>query len=170
MKSKLPRDGNIFLEVAENFRGGSAVNLTKIAEEVTLKIPNEYNYEVWIVLDDDRRKDRKKLLDWVKDDKKNKQKLAVSNPMFEFWLLMHFNCVETFSTKEEYQKKLGEVISEIVKQPYEYGNKLEPQFISIDRIKNACDLARGREISTLKDWPKRGFTNVDLLLKRILNI
>ena len=170
LKDTIPRNGSITLDVAKNPRGGSAMNLISVAEKITSKVSNEINYEVWIVLDDDRRKDRKMLLDWVKDDKKNKQKLAVSNPMFELWLLLHFNCKETYSTKDEYCKKLEEEISKIVGKSYKYRNKLDSQFISINRIKSACNLARGREISTTKDWPKLGFTNVDLLLKRILNL
>ena len=167
VKNKIPRNGSISLEVAENPSGGSAVNLISVAQKIISKISNERNYEVWIVSDDDNRDDRRMLIDWAKNDK---NKLAVSNPMFEFWLLLHFNCIETYSTKDEYREKLGEEISKIIKRPYKYGNKLELQFISSDRIKNACDLAQGCEISTNRDWPKRGSTNVDLLLKRILKL
>ena len=170
LKNTIPRNGSLSLDVAKNPRGGSATNLVSIAEKITSKISNEINYEVWIVLDDDRRKDRKRLLDWVKGDKKNIQKLAVSNPMFELWLLLHFNCKAIYSTKDKYCKKLEKEISKIVGKPYKYRNKLDSQFISINRIKSACNLARGREISTTKDWPKIGTTNVDLLLKRILNL
>ena len=170
VKRKLnSKDSGISVEVARNPRGGAAGNLVSIAEKTESKIIKNREFEIWIVLDDDRRTDKNKLFVWYRGDK-NKRKLAVTNPMFEFWLLLHFGCKKVLMSKSKYGDQLGKEISKAIGRPYKFESKLEEDFITYNRIKNACVLAKGQEVSSLSNWPKLGSTNVDLLLKRILKI
>ena len=133
-------------------------NMTDYIDQTGLE---EYD-EAWLVVDTNswKKQDLTMLNKWTRES--NKYNLAVSNPCFEFWLILHYNPKGKlhFSTsrqcKDHFKAK--------------YCNKNgEPQFelLSYKNFNIAIQLAKSKEQSSQKSWPVQdGCTTVYKLVER----
>lgn len=139
----------------------------------------EYNFrdkdEFWMIID----RDRWKLDEWVEKCKAQKNfYIALSNPCFEFWLLLHFFDLDTF-TDQELQailenKKVSSsknyietYLSANLKGGYNK-KKIKPaRFLALDKIKIAIKQAKGLKSNDV--YKELGSDNY-LLVERILGI
>ena len=158
-------------------------------EEVRIALDNYINPErsnqkydmregdqAWLVIDADQEnrpeEQVNKLYQWTvrcqKDPKrKGKYRLAVSNPCFEAWLLLHFDDKSpTVPNCEEYVKRLKKHIPG-------YSNKNKNidthshRFME-DNIRKATERSRARDKPTCKDWPRDpGITTVYRLVEKL---
>lgn len=87
---------------------------------------------------------------------------AISNPKFEYWLLLHFEDGNAISSAADCDNRLKKHIPN-------YNKSIRSNMFTIDRIKDAVRRARLRDTSPHEDWPHTiGTTTVYRLVEKIL--
>lgn len=120
------------------------------------------NDEAWIVVDTDSwgaaALDR--LYEWSNREKA--YGLAVSNPMFELWVLLHFEDGSGAATPAEIRKRLGKYLDG-------KGKHLAGAWITEDCIRAAITRARAKDVPPCVGWPRGApRTTVYRLVERFL--
>ncbi len=100
------------------------------------------------------------LNEWAKESRN--LGLAVSNPKFEYWLLLHFEDGKGIASSQDCGNRLKKHI-----QGYDKGLKV--QDFSRRRIDDAVQRARKRDNPPCADWPRAmGASTVYRLVENIL--
>lgn len=117
--------------------------------------------EAWLVVDVDDwgSEELKGLLDWV--GKHPGCRLAVSNPKFELFLVMHFERAAGCTTPEKVDAALKRHIPR-------YDKRLSPTQFSIDEVREAVGNARLKRASCPDELPAPGMTDVYKLVESLL--
>ncbi len=117
--------------------------------------------EAWLVVDKDNWTDEqlKELHGWAKTDPN--YGFALSNPKFEYWLLLHFEDAQGITTSNKCTSQLKKHFSEYHKHIY-------LRFFTPDRIKQAIQRARQKDTPPCCDWPRTPGTTVYRLVEKIL--
>lgn len=120
---------------------------------------------VWIVCDRDEWSSAQ--LDavhaWVKESKNGNRGLAMSNPKFEYWLLLHFENGSGLKSVADCDRRLKKHLSG-------YHKGIPEEVVNIESIKLAIQRAKQRPC-TEDSWPKNlGETTVHRLIKELLEI
>jgi hypothetical protein len=120
--------------------------------------------EAWLVVDKDEWTDDQlmELCAWSR--KKDNYGFALSNPKFEYWLLLHFEDGAGIATSRQCSEQLSR--PEILPN---YDKGFDPRKITTDMINNAIHRAESKDCPPCKDWPKRKGTTVYRLVRKILN-
>ena len=152
-------------------RGGNVMELIKKAEHV-MPFGSKLNPgdEIWVVVDDDERDKEtiEQLLDWQKKDPKL-NKLAGSNPLFEYWLLLHFENGNAVTGKKDCVTRLENWLkSELNNSEFRYKKGFPKQLITLTRIKDAIKRAKERDKVAIEKWPELRNTRVYMLVETIL--
>lgn len=131
-------------------------------EEADLKKTDE----AWLVVDKDQWSEQQllPLHQWVSKRKRNgpERGFAVSNPSFEYWLLLHFEDGNDIAD-------LRQCIHRLRHHLPESGKSIDPQGFSEEMILKAVERARKRNNPPCTDWPRNpGCTTVYLLVEKIL--
>ncbi len=117
--------------------------------------------EAWIALDKDHWPDKllEQLHEWsvVADN----YGLALSNPMFEFWLLLHFEEGDGVSTRRKCMERLKVYIPN-------YNKEVKKNKFPLDKIKEAVHRAKKLDNPLCPDWPRQAGTTVYRLVENIL--
>jgi len=120
--------------------------------------------EAWLVVDKDQWTDEQlaQLYTWSQDA--DNYGFALSNPKFEYWLLLHFEDGAKISS-------LNQCSIRLKKHLPDYNNKhLDSRKITSDMIKNAIRRAKVRDNPPCEDWPRTfGSTTVYKLIESILS-
>ncbi len=118
--------------------------------------------EAWLVVDVDKwqEDDLQKLYEWSK--KKKNYGLAVSNPKFEYWLLLHF---------EDGKKAISANICKerLKKYAPDYEDNIDAKKFNQESINEAVNRARQQDTPPCNDWPRRKGTTVYRLVEKILS-
>jgi len=118
--------------------------------------------EAWLVVDKDKWRDEhlQLLHDWVseKRDKVVKRGLAVSNPKFELWLLLHYADADSVNSSSSCDSELNKHLS---------GYKKEVPEAMFDSEKICGAIMRAKRLDTppCLDWPRKTGTTVYRLVK-----
>ncbi|MEZ4812140.1 MAG: RloB family protein [Caldisericia bacterium] len=148
-------------------KGGGA---NKILEELENHISENYQsidenfYSCWIVIDTDKKGKGdvcfQKINTWNKKDNNN---LILTNPEFEYWLLLHFEDGCKNSHKKDCINELGKHLS-----GYDPNHKSLNQS-QISKLMNNLDTALSNaKARAFNNWPDQlGQTNVHLLVEEI---
>lgn len=117
--------------------------------------------EAWIVVDKDQWTDNQlsRLHEWAQEA--DNYGLALSNPKFEFWLLLHFENGKGVSNSRTCSQRLERFIPG-------YDKDINARKISEDMIKKAIERARKRDTPACRDWPRNTGTTVYRLVENIL--
>jgi hypothetical protein len=117
--------------------------------------------EAWIVVDKDSWPEEHlvELHAWAQS--RNNYGFALSNPKFEYWLLLHFEDANGVATSNDCDRRLRKHIRG-------YDKHVEAQHFTIDRIRTAADRARQRDNPPCVDWPRKPGTTVYKLVEKIL--
>lgn len=131
--------------------------LEKYLNEEGLKATDE----AWLLVDKDTWNDAqlKLLLAWTK--KRVNRHLALSNPKFEYWLLLHFEDGRGISSKEDCDRRLEQYLPN-------YNKALGKNSFSLEDIKRAIQRAKTKDIPPCEDWPSINGTTVYRLLLNII--
>jgi hypothetical protein len=123
----------------------------------------QHNEYVWIVVDVDNRAASlfAPLHAWEKTDPRFG--LAMSNPNFEYWLLLHYDDGHKVADRKSCQKRLREHL------PHFEKNQLTMDSINIKRVVKACERAEARE-RQCENIYKDSYSTVYLPVKQMLNI
>ena len=156
--------------IIHHCRGGSANDLVEKMEYMVTKDELEPGDQTWIVADDDKRaqKEINLLLAWRKSDILFNW-LAISNPSFEFWLLLHFDCNYSVIDQKDCEKQLeNQLKKELNNKNFEYKKEFPTKFITLDKILVAISRAENRDNTSQEKWPDERSTRVYNLLKVLL--
>jgi hypothetical protein len=118
--------------------------------------------EAWLVVDKDEWTDEQlaELFAW--SETKKEFGFALSNPQFEYWLLLHFEDGSGIASGRQCSQKLARHLPG-------YDKGFDPRKISIGRIQAAIDRAEQRDRPPCEDWPRHTGTTVYRLVQRILD-
>ncbi|MDP3705245.1 MAG: RloB family protein [Legionellaceae bacterium] len=118
--------------------------------------------EAWLVVDKDNWTEQQltELYQWTKEA--NNYGLALSNPKFEYWLLLHFEEGNNITSSQECSKRLEQYIPDYNKGINVCKIKL------LGNINDAIKRAKKRDTPPSIDWPRTiGNTTVYKLVESI---
>ena len=117
--------------------------------------------EAWLVVDKDQWTDDQlsQLHEWAQEA--DNYGLALSNPKFEFWLLLHFEDGKGVSNSKNCSERLKRHIPG-------YDKGINARKIFEDMIKKAIERAKKRDTPACCDWPRNTGTTVYRLVENIL--
>ena len=118
--------------------------------------------EAWVVVDKDNWTDEqlRALYEWGKSSKN--YGLAVSNPAFEFWLLLRFEEGNDIRSLDDCKNRLKRYVPK-------YNKEINEKKITIKQVNDAIRRAQVRDNPPCKDWPRYpGRTTVYRLVTKIL--
>lgn len=117
-------------------------------------------FEAWLVVDRNNWTDDQlqSLQNWQL--KKLERSLAVSNPCFEFWLLLHFEDGKGVSATQECVRRLRKHLPA-------YNKHIDSAKFTQNRISDAIRRARRKDTPACADWPKGTGTTVYRLVANI---
>ena len=143
------------------------VDMTRSLQEYETEIKKTLG-EAWIVLDKDNwEPDQLEMIyNWAKE--KKHYNVAISNPKFEYWLILHYEC----GTKPGAKRK--ESCESYLKRKYiptyKKGKSLPSIIFDCGRVIDAIRRGKVRDSSRCKKWPHyEGCTTVYRLVERIIN-
>jgi hypothetical protein len=118
--------------------------------------------EAWLVVDKDRWSDEQlgQLHAWAQ--RRKNYGFVLSNPKFEYWLLLHFEDGKGIASSENCSDRLEKYIPN-------YNKGIDARKITQDQIEAAIGRAKRRDIPPCPDWPREiGCTTVYRLIESIL--
>lgn len=117
--------------------------------------------EAWLVIDKDRwtNEQLKELHEWSK--KQKNYGLALSNPKFEYWLLLHYEDGNGISSPRDCTERLKRWIPN-------YDKGIDIRKITRQQINYAIQRAKTRNQPPCMDWPQTIGTTVYLLIEKII--
>ena len=124
--------------------------------------------EAWIVMDRDNLEEYQleEIYNWSM--KKRHYNVAISDPQFEYWLILHFK-----DGKNDLARKKTSIITYLKRwciPKYEKGKPLPEKVFDCKRINEAINRARDRDSPECEKWPThKGCTTLYRLVERILN-
>ena len=145
--------------------GNSPVQVLDRMEKAIKKHSLKTRDEAWIVIDTDQWTDDQfgNIQKWATQDASGIHRdVAISNPNFEYWLLLHFEDVKGGEAAEKCADQLKKLFPG-------YEKKIDTRKITVEMIKTAVDRAKARDESYCKHHPDAvGCTNVYKLVESIL--
>ncbi len=134
--------------------------LLRVREHIR-KEPLRKHDEAWVVVDKDSWAEEQlvELHNWAQS--RSNYGFALSNPKFEYWLLLHFEDAKGVVTSEQCSKQL-------TKHLPDYYKHVDARKFTNDRIKAATDRAKKRDNPPCTDWPRNPGTTVYKLVEKIL--
>ena len=118
--------------------------------------------EAWLVVDKDQWTDEQlaKLHHWSRGA--NNRGFALSNPRFEYWLLLHFDDGAGISSSQEMSRRLRRHLPD-------YDKGVDRRTFTKDMIDSAVQRAKDRDSPPCRDWPRHPWrTTVYRLVRNIL--
>ena len=119
--------------------------------------------EAWLVVDKDQWQDEQlaQLHTWSQGA--DNYGFALSNPKFEYWLLLHFENGTNIGSSRECYDRLKNHLPD-------YDKSLDDRKITSDMIEDAIRRAKVRDNPPCEDWPRTfGSTTVYKLVENILS-
>ena len=118
--------------------------------------------EAWLVVDKDQWSDEQlaELYDW--SNQKDNYGFALSNPKFEYWLLLHFEDGAGVSSSRNCVDRLRRHLPD-------YEKYVDVKKFSDDRVREAIVRGRIRDNPPCADWPRStGITTVYRLVEKLV--
>ena len=117
--------------------------------------------EAWLVVDKDQWTDRQlsQLHAWTQEQ--DNYQFALSNPKFEYWLLLHFEEGTGIASSQDCSNRLQQYLPD-------YDKGIDRRKISPQRIHDAIRRAHHRDTPPCIDWPRTlGSTTVYRLVEKL---
>lgn len=116
--------------------------------------------EAWLVVDKDEWSDEQlcALYEW--SERKERYNFALSNPKFEYWLLLHFEDGGGIRSSRECSERLKRWLPD-------YDKGINVRKFTVDMITAAIQRAERRD-HLCEDWPKETGTTVYRLIKSLM--
>lgn len=136
--------------------------LQKMKDRLKQKENQRFPEEAWLVVDRDQWTEEQldELCGWANKPGKNRG-FALSNPKFEYWLLLHFEDGKNIKSSQDCSNRLRRFLPN-------YDKKVNSHTITPENIDKAISRARKRD-NPLVDWPRDpGGTTVYRLVENVL--
>lgn len=155
---------NVTIKVLRDKASDPASVLEKLKSELKiLKRPGNKSQsqdQAWVVIDKDSWSDNqvKPLSDWSKTDPQHG--FALSNPNFEYWLLLHFEDPPGIGSPRDCLSKLRNHLPG-------YKKHIDIRMFTINCIETAVNRAKAQPPLTI-DWPRTTGTTVYRLVEKLI--
>jgi len=150
------------LNVLHTDQKSAPLNVLKRMKNHLKDNPVKFNDEAWIVSDRDEWDEEhlNRIQQWSRTNEK--YGFAVSNPAFEYWLLLHFEGGKGVRNKRVCIERLRQHMPE-------YDKHIDTRRITLERIVDAIQRAKCRDNPPCDGWPRScGATTVYKLIKNII--
>jgi len=117
--------------------------------------------EAWLVVDKDHWADDQLTLLHKWSEGSERYGLAVSNPKFEYWLLLHFEDGKGIGTSHACSERLKRYLPN-------YAKGINSRDFTSSRISDAVHRAAARDNPPCRDWPRSTGTTVYRLVEKLL--
>ena len=117
--------------------------------------------EAWLVVDKDHWNDEQLTLLHRWSESSERYGLAVSNPKFEYWLLLHFEDGKGIRSSSACSERLKRYLPN-------YAKGIDPHKFGHARVRNAVRRAAARDNPPCRDWPRSTGTTVYRLVEKLL--
>lgn len=120
--------------------------------------------EAWLVVDRDQwsPQDLQQLCEWT--DKATNRCLALSNPCFELWLLLHFEDGRAATDLKEIKKRLAKHLPHFEKE-------ISVNTFNFSMAREAVERAKASDKPPCKTWPEKpACTTVYRLVEKLLKV
>lgn len=154
------RGSNIKINCFPAKKGSAPLHVLKTLQQKLDYEEMQEGDEAWLVVDRDEwdEKHLEALTKWT--TKAEDRYLALSNPKFEFWLLLHFEDCRKCMNSEQCTRALKKHLPG-------YDKTIEP--FTTEQIVKAIDRARKLDTCKENDWPRESArTTVYRLVERLL--
>lgn len=154
--------GNLIVRVVTAKSKSSPFYVLKRMKEQLKKESLQKSDEAWLVVDKDNWPDESltKLYAWSKESKN--YGFALSNPKFEYWLLLHFEDGKGVATSQECSDRLKLHLPD-------YDKEVDGRKITLKRIRDSIARSKARDNPPCTDWPRIvGATTVYRLVEKML--
>lgn len=146
--------------------GGTASSPNKVLARMKKYLERKdykHPYEAWIVIDKDQWTDKQlqQLHDW--QNEKDNYGFALSNPKFEYWLLLHFEDGKGMSSTKHCDDRLEKHLPNYKK------SDISSHKFTQENIKTAINHARKYDTPPCLKWPQNNGTTVYKVVEKILN-
>lgn len=143
-----------------NLHGTSPIQILKVMKTDLKKRRLRKGDEAWIVVDRDiwESEDLDALVEWAKEN--GNFYLALSNPKFEYWLLLHFEEGNRIKSPKNCEDRLKRHLPTYNKNIQV--SKIKP------KIQDAIARAKAKDTPSCETWPKQPGTTVYRLVEKIL--
>ena len=120
--------------------------------------------EAWLVVDKDQWTDEQLIQLHAWSRRQDNYGFALSNPKFEYWLLLHFEDGANIASSRDCTDRLKRHLPD-------YDKGIDARKITRERIEDAIRRARQRDNPPCADWPRApGGTTVYKLVENILRV
>ena len=169
MLNSCPINGEYFILVREN-PNSDPVSCMKVLSKFKRQYHLLKDDELWLVIDVDRWGD-KKLAEVSRLCRQKGFKIAISNPCFESWLLLHQILVDEYDsvTKRKLSNTCQSVVTEL-KNVVSHYNKSNLRIEDyLDKVIHAID--EGKKIDDPNEiWPRTFGSKVFLLVESMIGL
>lgn len=118
--------------------------------------------EAWLVVDRDQWEEDQLIQLHAWSQEQENYGFALSNPKFEYWLLLHFEEGNAITSSRTCSERLANYL------PY-YNKGLDIRRLTLEMIEEAIQRARNRDVPPCTDWPRTTGTTVYRLVESILS-
>lgn len=153
-------DSTIQIECINKKNRSSPIEVLKAIKKSLSKIDLKKDDEAWLIIDKDQWPDDhiQQLCEWSKG--KDNYYFALSNPCFEYWLLLHFEKPRSNINKKTCSARLRRYLPD-------YDKHVPVNKFTAENIEMAINRAESQLSSFLGDWPTMTGTTVYTLIKHI---
>ena len=117
--------------------------------------------EAWLVVDRDQWKEAQLAQLHMWSTEADNYGLALSNPKFEYWVLLHYEDGNGVSTSKQCSDRLKQYLPG-------YSKGVDARGLTPDMVRDAIRRARSRDNPPCQDWPRTVGTTVYRLVESIL--
>ena len=152
----------IHVRCVKRTRGSSPAQVLRDMERHLERQQIAKTDEAWLVVDKDQWTDAQlaELHQWSQGE--DNRGFALSNPRFEYWLLLHFEAGAGISSSRECSRRLRRHLPN-------YDKSVDRRKFTRDKIVKAVERAKARDSPPCRDWPREPWrTTVYRLVGNIL--
>ena len=124
----------------------------------------KFSDEAWIVIDRDQWTEEQLGLPYDWSQELTNYGFALSNPTFEYWLLLHFEGGTDITSSRNCKDRLKAHLPN-------YDKQIDESKFTLERINAAIHRAKLRDNPPCNDWPRNpGSTTVYRLIEKIIQV
>lgn len=150
------------LQCLRNRVGLSPESALKRIRDHIAKVGLRKGDEAWVVFDRDCWSDAHLTQIHIWSQERPNYGFALSNPKFEYWLLLHFENAGNVKTAAHCDRRLSVHIPN-------YNKHINANHFTRERINAAIKRAKARDMPPCEDWPRNPGSTVYRLITRILS-
>lgn len=151
----------VHVKLLESRHGSAPKHVLQRLQRHLKKVGLKRGDEAWLVVDRDQwpEPQLRALHEWAREDRG--RGLAVSNPQFEYWLLLHFEDGAGVAGARDCMERLKRHLPS-------YDKSLAGARFTRDQIEQAIQRAKQHDVPPCRDWPDGTGSTVYRLVERIL--